>query len=297
MLRRLRNLFRKRPTIQQPKVEDPNRPPLDRLRDIRAMLWDTDARFSISGTFHILNVIKIDMADAGITDSETLGELAYCRGYLLSRNQQHGECIEAYQMALHHDDATPFLPEKQRLSARAGIALHQSNMERWDQAVASYRALLPDLEASDAYDENACAGTQQQLAYCLHEAEKYADALELNEIVLARGERLFGADAPELTTCLTNMAQNLYELKRLAEAAPILDRVLAIAEADGNIACVTDMLFQKGVLAHETGDNAAARTFMQAAIDRAEAEQDEDLAALTRAQLAELETRMRPKSV
>lgn len=127
----------------------------------------------------------------------------------------------------------------------------------------------------DGYSDDQRAGVRQKQAFELHEAERYEEAYVLNLDVLARGEKIYGKSHPNLTTVLTNLAQNLHAMGRRQEAEPYLVRVLAIAEAENDIEIVQDLLFQRGVLAYELGRKEDAKSFMQARIERLRAAGEE----------------------
>jgi tetratricopeptide (TPR) repeat protein len=140
-------------------------------------------------------------------------------------------------------------------------ASHALSAEQYGKA-----ALMAD--RYDGYSDDQRAGVRQKQAYELHEAKLYEQAYTLNLDVLARGEKIFGKSHPNLTTVLTNLAQNLHAMGRKQEAEPYLARVLAIAEADNDLDTVQDLLFQRGVLAYELGRKEDAKAFMQTRIER-----------------------------
>lgn len=127
----------------------------------------------------------------------------------------------------------------------------------------------------DGYSDDQRAGVRQKQAFELHEAERYEEAYVLNLDVLARGEKIYGKSHPNLTTVLTNLAQNLHAMGRKQEAEPYLVRVLAIAEAENDLDTVQDLLFQRGVLAYELGRKEDAKSFMKTRIDRLRAAGEE----------------------
>lgn len=146
-------------------------------------------------------------------------------------------------------------------------ASHALSAEQYGKA-----ALLADVYSG--YSDDQRAGVREKQAFQLHEAKRYEEALALNQDVLSRGERLFGKNHPKLKTVLTNLAQNLHAMGRKQEAEPYLIRVLEIAEAEGDLETIQDMLFQRGVLAYELGRMDDAKSFMQSRIERLRAAGD-----------------------
>lgn len=147
-------------------------------------------------------------------------------------------------------------------------ASHALSAEQYGKA-----ALMAD--HYDGYSDDQRAGVRQKQAFELHEAKRYEEAYALNLDVLARGEKIYGKSHPNLTTVLTNLAQNLHAMGRKQEAEPYLVRVLAIAEAENDLETVQDLLFQRGVLAYELGRKEDAKSFMETRIDRLRAAGEE----------------------
>lgn len=261
---------------------------LREIREIREMLWDRSARFSISETLARIDAIEEGVAEP---DPELRGELAYARAYLHSRRYEFEPALAAYDEALAIHDETPFLPERVAISARLGRATQLEDLARWKEAVEAWRAAIPLVEASDAHDENELAGTKERLAYALHEAGEYEEAEALNREVIETGERLFGDDVWQLMTALINLAQNLHAQDRPAEARPVLLRVLGIARDTGDAQREASMLFQLGVLDFEMGDPESAEAWFRKAVEHARATGDAYLLEDAERDLAEFERR------
>ena len=270
--------------------------PEARLRSLREMLWDPSARFSIRGTFDELDTIETELRSQGAVPVELRGELAYCRAYLAHRRGDHQECIAWYGEAIAADDEHSFLPERLRISARLGIAQNYEASAGWDEAVAAYRDVLPEIEESSSFTEDALGGAMEKLAFCLHETGDYGAALELNRRVLALGEKVHGSAAFELRTCLVNMAQNHHALGDPTAAKPLLVRVLSLGEAFDDDDLIVEMRFQLGVLAFEASDINEAKKQMDAAKARAEESGDSFLVELCEKRREELAKRSIPKT-
>lgn len=113
-------------------------------------------------------------------------------------------------------------------------------------------------------------GIRERQAYALHEAKRYEEALSVNQALLDEGERLLGRDDHRLGTVLVNAAQNLYALRRIPEAAPYLERALAMAEALNDVEREQDLLYQLAVLASEQGMASKARAYLALRVTRLE---------------------------
>ena len=120
------------------------------------------------------------------------------------------------------------------------------------------------------FDANQKLGIRERFAFALHEAKRYDEAYAANLAVLEDAGRLFGADDHRLSTVLINTAQNLYALKKLAEAQTYLRRALDIAQARSDIEREQDLLYQLAVLASEQGRAAEARGYLAERVERLE---------------------------
>lgn len=149
------------------------------------------------------------------------------------------------------------------------LAVHAEQMGHWSDAIRYYEKSIALFDTVPKVDENQCAGTQERLAYCLHEAGEYLRARQINEQVLATGERLYGANSSKLNVVLTNLAQNAYMLHDYDTARTLLERRLALSLQHDESAHIDDCLFQLGVLAFEQGRLDDAQALMQRRLDLA----------------------------
>jgi tetratricopeptide (TPR) repeat protein len=139
-------------------------------------------------------------------------------------------------------------------------------------------------------------GIRESVGYWLHEAGRPGDARSSNEALLADAEKTLGAEHEALLSVLENLAQNSYDLKDLAASRAYLERCHALARTHRRIEAESRMLFQLGVLSFESGDDAAARRFMQRRVERvAQDGGHSDLRAEAAASVAELEERIRSR--
>lgn len=266
--------------------------PLARLREIRAMMWDSSGYFSMSKTMQEIEEIESGLAPE-CDIPEVRGEIAYAYAYLFSRQRDAENSNAQYRIALDSHEIHPFLLEKQALSARMEIALNLGDLNAWNEAVASMEEVLPDVIAYSDYDENQAAGCQERMAFWLHEAGNFEKAKTLNLEVIKTGERLFGSDAPELMVALTNLAQNFHGLGQHDAARPFLERTLGIARSGGDEYKVHQMLFQLGVLAHEQERFDAAEAHFKDGMTHAQGTQDSWLIDRAQKNLDEFYTKCR----
>ena len=139
-------------------------------------------------------------------------------------------------------------------------------------------------------------GLRQSLGYWLFEAGKFAEARDVNLALLADAEKVLDPQDQAYFGVLENLAQVHYELGEPDEARSYLERCLALARKHQQIEIESRMLFQLGVLAHETGDDALARRYMQQRIERVSREDgNADMRAEARASFDELEERILEK--
>jgi tetratricopeptide (TPR) repeat protein len=149
----------------------------------------------------------------------------------------------------------------------AGVA---GDLKSFQTAAEHYDKAVEFSKAATEFDANQKLGIRERHAFALHEAKRYAEAYAANLELLEDAERLFGAGDHRLSTVLINMAQNLYALKKLAEAQTYLQRALDIAQARSDIEREQDLLYQLAVLASEQGSAGEARGYLAERVERLE---------------------------
>jgi tetratricopeptide (TPR) repeat protein len=152
-------------------------------------------------------------------------------------------------------------------SVLAGVA---GDLKNFQIAAEHYGKAAEFSRAATGFDANQKLGIRERFAFALHEAKRYDDACAANLELLEDAERLFGADDHRLSTVLINTAQNLYALKKLAEAQSYLQRALAIARARSDLEREQDLLYQLAVLASEQGRAGEARGYLAERVERLE---------------------------
>jgi tetratricopeptide (TPR) repeat protein len=149
----------------------------------------------------------------------------------------------------------------------AGVA---GDLKSFQTAVEHYGKAAEFSKSATEFDANQRLGIRERFAFALHEAKRYAEACAANLELLEDAERLFGAHDHRLSTVLINTAQNLYALKKLAEAQSYLQRALDIAQARSDIEREQDLFYQLAVLASEQGRVAEARGYLAERVERLE---------------------------
>lgn len=264
---------------------------LSRLKQIHALVLDRGRVFSISEILGELDGLA-PAVDASPSESVARGELAYVRSVVLARAGGAEQALGPGLEAVRIDGTTPFLTDRERSRHLYAIARQAEGLRRYDLAIDSYRKALPMLDADPEIDDDQRLGTRERLAFCLHEAKRYAEARAVNDEVLARGEALFGPESAKLITVITNLSQNAYELGDHAAARRLLERRLALATRHDDEEHVDGSLFQLGVLAFEQGRPQEAEAFMVKRLALAEASGDAERITAARRDLAILHQKL-----
>ena len=112
--------------------------------------------------------------------------------------------------------------------ARASLATIYSGMGRGEEADATFRIAIDDLERTLGADHGARLTTMTNYALLVMNRGEPARADELLAQVVETGERVYGEDHPELGDFLQNYASNLVHLGRLDEARVNFERAAQI---------------------------------------------------------------------
>lgn len=263
-----------------------------RLAPLQTQLEDPDGPpFSGSAMLRKLRALLPAARRAGGEDGPESAVLHACLALLQGKRGETAEQIRHGELALRLGRATG------AIAADGIVRLHHGLCRACEDAgdlerMAVHAAAAVEAAAGDpSLTASQRLGLRQRLGYCLHLAGRPAEALAANRALLADAEAAFGAGDARMVPLLTNLAQNEHALSRPAEAAAWLERALALATAAGDDATAFDLEFQLGVLAHETGDPAAARRRLEACAATAERADDDGLRERAAGLLAELEQR------
>ena len=144
-------------------------------------------------------------------DSAERGVVLRLRSFVEGKGGRAEDSIRHGEEALRLDAAHPFLQLTDRVSLHYGIARQAEAAGRCEAAIPHYRAVLP-LLAENGTSLSGQLGTRQRLAFCLHEVGRFAEALQVNQALLADSRALFPPDDPQTFPARTNLAQNQYSL-------------------------------------------------------------------------------------
>jgi tetratricopeptide (TPR) repeat protein len=242
---------------------------------LKAEIYDPNVTFSRSQKLADLRML-IAYAKAQGSPADAIRDSWLMIGLIESKGGETKDVAAACREAFAIEGASP-LPDERNARAHHMCADHMKDLEEYEDAAKHYRLGIQAMKASPAFTEDQRLGSGQDLGYVLHEAGKFQEALDNNLEVLTGGERLHGKDNPLLRSVVTNIAQNLHSLDRKKEAEPYMRRALAMARADEEVWHEQDLLFQLGVLAHETGDSDAARRHMMERMDVIKKHKRDDL--------------------
>ncbi len=241
----------------------------ERLAAIRALVFDPAATFSVRAVLAELDGIEPLTAP----DSAGRGEVLRLRSFVEGKGGRADDSIRHGEEALRLDAAHPFLSLADKVSLQYGVARQAEAAGRCEAAIPHYRAVLP-LLAANGTSLSGQLGTRQRLAFCLHEAGQFAEALQVNQALLADSRALFPPDDPKTFSARTNLAQNQYSLGQTAAARVTLEGLLADATRAQDAETTDTALFQLGVLAFEGGRADEAVGFMDRRLALARASGD-----------------------
>ena len=260
--------------------------PAEKITVLHDRVMDPKAKLSASDTLTQLDEIDVK------TGSRDAGRVDLIRALIESKVGPPEDAIRHGENALAIDATQPFMETKERLHLEYDVATLQIAKQDCGDAIAHYRKALLLMTPDNGVTQDQRLGTQQQIAYCLHETKDYAAAKAMNLEVLADGAKLHGADSPLLIGGLVNLAQNQYELGDHPGARASLEQVLKIATAAGDSGKQEVSLFQLGVLAFEDGRKDEAESLLQRRLDLAKASGDADRLAAAQADLDELHRKL-----
>ncbi|HEY9733256.1 MAG TPA: tetratricopeptide repeat protein [Drouetiella sp.] len=259
----------------------------DTIASLRSVIHNPREIFSASKMLKDLEAVKVEAKnDPQVLREATIliGEVEYKRGELTAALSA---LEEAMAMPRQSTDVT------EDCQSHNLMAKINSELGRHESAAKQYKIAAELAKSAAKLTASQKLGLYEKYAFELHECRQYQEALKINTETLEKAEQLFGKDDPRLTTIITNTAQNLYMLKRFAEAKKFLERCLAISTKSGNIEKQQDMLFQLGVLACEEGDAKDARLYMQQRVALLSKHGNQHMLDVAKSDLAELENRLK----
>ncbi len=262
----------------------------ERFTPLRTTLLDPEGIFSGSQMHTDLTAL-IPLAQARGENSVELAQL-YAALALLQGKRDKWEDQRSYGLkALAIQEHNPALAPDEVLALHYSLSMGAAELELTEQVIEHLRAAIALIPQDHSLDVRQQFGLRQELGFWLHMNGDYAAALAHNQQLLADAEATFGADEAELTGMLTNLAQNAYELKNMAQSEAYLQRVVSLSRQHDKLDIELDGLFQLGVLAHEQGDNAQALRYFQQRVELARTADDDYLLERAEEDLAEFHQR------
>jgi tetratricopeptide (TPR) repeat protein len=258
---------------------------------LQRQLLDPAGRFSGSDMAARLAACEAAAQGEG-ADSVARARLLEAQSLLASKRERHEEAERYAAESLAIQARTTPLPDPARLMLNYRAAVAARELGRHPQAVAYLRHAVELFDTMPELSQDQRLGMRERIGYSLHEAGEFGPALESNRALLVDAEAHFGRDDARLLGLINNLAQNLHALGQPDEADALLERRLALARDVDDEDVVLDTLFQRGVLAFETGRYAQARDWMQQRLARAQASGDEVAIDAARVALDELERRI-----
>ncbi len=236
----------------------------EQLALLDAAVSDPNARFSASQMLNDLQQL-LRSAKAHNAPAETRQILILMAVVEAKRNEPakardlllEGLAIDAGQ------SDQPYQPDNTQLTKdHYFLAALSSDLKDYKTAAEHY-AIAADLaKNASGFDTNQRLGIREKQGFALHEANRFAEAYEVNTMLIRDAEQHFGALDHHLSTVLTNAAQNLYALGKLAEAERYLHRGLGVARANNDIEREQDLVYQLAVVTAEQGRSPEARTYL-----------------------------------
>lgn len=241
----------------------------DRLTAIHTMVLDPTAKFSVRAVLGELDEIEPLTAP----NSAERGRVMQLRSFVENKGERMEDSIRHGEEALRIEGLHPFLDLEDKVSLQYAIARQAERIGRCTTAISQYRAVLP-LMAKNGVSTSGQLGTQQRLAFCLHEVGQFAEARQINQAILAEATTLFPSDESRTFTARLNLAQNEYALGHAAAAQTVLESLLTDTLKADDAEMTDQALFQLGVLAFEGGRPQEALDLMRRRLSLAQASSD-----------------------
>ena len=231
------------------------------LAVLNATVSDPNARFSASQMLNNLQQL-LRSAKAHNAPAETR-QILILMAVVESKVNQPAKARDLLLEGLAIDAGQSDQPDNTQLTKdHYFLAALSSDLKDYKIAAEHY-AIAADLaKNAPGFDTNQRLGIREKQGFALHEANRFAEAYEVNTMLIRDAEQHFGALDHHLSTVLTNAAQNLYALGKLAEAERYLHRGLNVARANNDIEREQDLVYQLAVVTAEQGRSPEARTYL-----------------------------------
>lgn len=238
-------------------------------------LLNEEGSFSGSAMYEDLMELEPLAKKIGL-QSEALLKLYNALSLLQKKRGDTEDQIRFSQQALAINQQLQSLSINDQVLLYTRIIEGHEDEGEWEQAIEACIQQSPLADQDPELSLSQRLFLYQKQGYLLHEASRYQEALDLNLQTLSKAETDFGNDAEDIIYVLINIAQNQFELGQFIETESSLQRALSIARELDTADQEFEMLFQLGVLAHETGDNETAQAYFLQYQALAEEQEDED---------------------
>lgn len=246
-----------------------------KFESLNSILLDEQASFSGSAMYEDLMELEPLAKQIGL-QSEALLKLYNALSLLQKKRGDTEDQIRFSQQALEINQQTQSLSINDQVLLYTRIIEGFEDEGEWDQAIEAAILQSPLADRDPELSKSQRIFLYQKHGYLLHEAARYQEALDLNLQTLQQAEKTFGEHAEGIIYLLINIAQNQFELGKFTETESSLKRGLVLARKLDTADQEFEMLFQLGVLAHETGDDKTAESYFLQYQALAEELEDDD---------------------
>jgi tetratricopeptide (TPR) repeat protein len=265
-----------------------------KFEPLQNKMLDNNGRFSGSQMLADLMALEAEAKAIGAQSAE-LTRLYSMLSLLQFKRNIHDEAARFGELALKVNMVSNALTVDESVRTHERLRKIYQDNEDYKQALTHAQRAVALAPSNKELTEAQRLGLQVSLGFLLHETKQYALALETNRKTLQEAEKIYPADASELGSLLTNIAQNLHAINNPAEAKTYLERVLRIARKHKDVEREFDMLFQLGVLAYEGNDDATAKRYFNECMQVANKAKDDELRGKARGYLKQLADKSMPR--
>lgn len=208
--------------------------------------------------------------NAGITQSRA--ELAWRRGDLAGAEQLYRQALEIHRASLGDE-------HRATVGNELNLAAVLASSGRGAESIALLAGVIERARERFGPDDPLVVVGLETMANARAELHDFAGALAGHREVLAARERSLDPGHVDVGTALDNVIADLFDLGRQAEAAPLLERQIAIFERSlpADHPKLVDPLRRRGLLRDDAGDHEGAIADLQRALTIARAAPEPNL--------------------
>jgi tetratricopeptide (TPR) repeat protein/predicted Ser/Thr protein kinase len=211
--------------------------------------------------------------NAGIAQSRA--ELAWRRGDLAGAERLYRQALEIHRASLGDE-------HRATVGNELNLAAVLASSGRGAEAIALLDGVLARARERFGPEDPLVLAGLETMANARAELHDFAGALAVHREVLAARERGLDPGHVDVGTALDNVIADLFDLGRRAEAAPLLERQLAIFERSlpALHPKLVDPLRRRGLLRDDAGDHEGAIADLQRALTIARAAPEPNLGTI-----------------